>query len=132
MPCDLPPSFRGQAVKYSYKLKVGLQRLGAAVKMLHLPLRVMTWQGMYDTTQLNLACFIRKIFFLCVCVSPALGLSERKDEEEITAPNPFLKKHPKDSLLDQALEAMQVKSIILHPSCILYFINPLFSFHLVA
>ena len=43
LPGDLPPSFRGQAVKYSYKLKIGLQRLGAPVKMLHLPLRVMTW-----------------------------------------------------------------------------------------
>ena len=38
----------------------------------------------------------------------ALGLSECQDEEEIAVTNPFLKRNPKDSLFDQALEAMQV------------------------
>ena len=45
VPFELPPSYRGQAVKYSYKLKIGMQRVGAPVKMLHLPLRLMMWQG---------------------------------------------------------------------------------------
>jgi hypothetical protein len=45
IPSNLPPSFRGQAIKYSYKLKIGLQRVGASVKLLHVPLRLMTWQS---------------------------------------------------------------------------------------
>ena len=45
LPSDLPPSFRGQAVKYSYKLKIGLQKVSSPVKMLHLPLRLITWQS---------------------------------------------------------------------------------------
>ncbi len=47
LPSNLPPSFRGQAVKYSYKLKIGLQRVGAAVKLLHVPFRLMTWQSIF-------------------------------------------------------------------------------------
>jgi len=45
LPSDLPPSFRGQAVKYSYKLKIGMQKVGSPIKMLHLPLRLITWQS---------------------------------------------------------------------------------------
>lgn len=46
LPFDLPSSFRGQAVKYSYKIKIGLQRVGSPIKMLHLPFRLMTMQCM--------------------------------------------------------------------------------------
>lgn len=45
LPQNLPPSFRGQAIKYSYKLKIGLQRVGAPVKLLHVPFRVMALQS---------------------------------------------------------------------------------------
>ena len=39
----------------------------------------------------------------------ALGLPIYQDEEDVAVRNPFLKSSPKDSQLDQALEAMQVK-----------------------
>jgi len=90
LPSDLPPSFRGQAVKYSYKLKIGMQKVGSQIKMLHLPLRLMTWQ--------------------------TLGLPIYQDEEDVAVRNPFLKSSPKDSQLDQALEAMQLLSSRRSPS----------------
>ncbi|XP_057372870.1 RAB6A-GEF complex partner protein 2-like isoform X2 [Daphnia carinata] len=65
LPSNLPPSFRGQAIKYSYKLKIGLQRVGAPVKLLNVPFRLMTWQ-------------------LC-------GLPNCQDEQGIVVSNPFLK-----------------------------------------
>lgn len=119
LPCDLPPSFRGQAVKYSYKLKIGLQRLGANVKMLHLPLRVMTWQckcALFNHYYNSFNNFF--LFFLygkniwCTIIPSALRLPECQDEEDLIATNPFLKKNPKDSLFDQALEAMQVSKTV--------------------
>jgi len=90
LPSDLPPSFRGQAVKYSYKLKIGMQKVGSQIKMLHLPLRLMTWQ--------------------------TLGLPIYQDEEDVAVRNPFLKSSPKDSQLDQPLEAMQLLSSRRSPS----------------
>jgi len=90
LPSDLPPSFRGQAVKYSYKLKIGLQKVSSPVKMLHLPLRLITWQ--------------------------TLGLPIYHDEEDMVVRNPFLKSSPRDSQFDQALEAMQLLSSRRSPS----------------
>ena len=43
---DLPPSFRGHAVKYLYKMTVGLQDLHRPVRLLRLPLRVLVLSGL--------------------------------------------------------------------------------------
>lgn len=45
LPVDGPPSFRGQAVKYVYKLTIGCQRVNSAIKLLRVPFRVMVLQG---------------------------------------------------------------------------------------
>uniref|UniRef100_G3Q5W1 GP1 homolog, RAB6A GEF complex partner 1 n=1 Tax=Gasterosteus aculeatus TaxID=69293 RepID=G3Q5W1_GASAC len=46
VPVDGPPSFRGQAVKYVYKLTIGCQRVNSAIKLLKVPFRVLVLQGM--------------------------------------------------------------------------------------
>ncbi|RXN21557.1 RAB6A-GEF complex partner 2-like isoform X2 [Labeo rohita] len=41
VPTDGPPSFRGQAVKYVYKLTIGCQRVNSPIKLLRVPFRVL-------------------------------------------------------------------------------------------
>ncbi|XP_034297774.1 RAB6A-GEF complex partner protein 2 isoform X2 [Pantherophis guttatus] len=48
LPVDGPPSFRGQTVKYVYKLTIGCQRVNSAIKLLRVPFRVMVLQGLRD------------------------------------------------------------------------------------
>lgn len=45
IPTDAPPSFRGQAVKYSYKVIIGTQRLDKSTKLLRVPFRVLVLYG---------------------------------------------------------------------------------------
>uniref|UniRef100_A0A3Q3DZ60 GP1 homolog, RAB6A GEF complex partner 1 n=1 Tax=Labrus bergylta TaxID=56723 RepID=A0A3Q3DZ60_9LABR len=44
VPVDGPPSFRGQAVKYVYKLTIGCQRVNSPIKLLRVPFRVLVLQ----------------------------------------------------------------------------------------
>ncbi|XP_075774456.1 RAB6A-GEF complex partner protein 2 isoform X4 [Pelodiscus sinensis] len=48
LPAAGPPSFRGQAVKYVYKLTVGCQRVHSPIKLLRLPFRVLVLHGLKD------------------------------------------------------------------------------------
>jgi len=81
VPTDAPPSFRGQAVKYSYKVIVGTQRLEKATKMLRVPFRVLVLYGLNDISVYN------------------------ETTEEITPSNPFLNNQRKEnSVLDVALQ----------------------------
>lgn len=45
VPVDGPPSYRGQAVKYVYKLTIGCQRVNSPIKLLRVPFRVLVLQG---------------------------------------------------------------------------------------
>lgn len=45
IPKEAPPSYRGQAVKYSYKITIGAQRIGCPIKLLRVPLRVLVLYG---------------------------------------------------------------------------------------
>ncbi|KAK7116156.1 RAB6A-GEF complex partner protein 2-like [Littorina saxatilis] len=82
IPTEAPPSFRGQAVKYSYKVIIGTQRLDTATKLLRIPFRVMVMPGMND-------------------------LSVYNEGEEIRPSNPFLHNQRKEnSVLDIALQVM--------------------------
>lgn len=47
VPMDGPPSFRGQAVKYVYKLTIGCQRVNSPIKLLRVPFRVLVLHGMF-------------------------------------------------------------------------------------
>ncbi|CAG0879399.1 unnamed protein product [Cyprideis torosa] len=42
LPINIPPSYRGHSIKQSYKLVVGTQRPGQPIKVIRLPLRVLT------------------------------------------------------------------------------------------
>lgn len=54
VPVDGPPSFRGQAVKYVYKLTIGCQRVNSPIKLLRVPFRVLVLQGqMFTCVTLN-------------------------------------------------------------------------------
>ncbi|XP_025077254.1 RAB6A-GEF complex partner protein 2-like isoform X1 [Pomacea canaliculata] len=82
IPTDAPPSFRGQAVKYSYKFIIGTQRPGSATKLLRIPFRVMVMPGLND-------------------------LSVYNETDEIRPSNPFLHNQGKEnSVLDIALQVM--------------------------
>lgn len=93
--------------------------------MLHLPLRVMTWQCNHSIA-LKILYYDKEKTSFPILSYPALGLSDCQDEEEIAVTNPFLKRNPKDSLFDQALEAMQVSNAVVElfgvvPSFILFY-----------
>lgn len=45
IPSDAPPSYRGQAVKYSYKITIGTQRVNTVIKLLRVPFRVLSLSG---------------------------------------------------------------------------------------
>lgn len=80
IPTDAPPSFRGQAVKYSYKVIVGTQRHERATKMVRVPFRVLVLYGLNDISVYN-------------------------ESEEIAPSNPFLHNQRKEnSVLDVALQ----------------------------
>jgi len=45
IPGDAPPTFRGNAVKYSYKITVGTQKFNCPTKLLRVPFRVLVVPG---------------------------------------------------------------------------------------
>ncbi|XP_029439041.1 RAB6A-GEF complex partner protein 2 isoform X2 [Rhinatrema bivittatum] len=49
LPIEGPPSFRGQSVKYVYKLTIGCQRVNSAIKLLRVPFRVLVLHGLKDS-----------------------------------------------------------------------------------
>lgn len=81
IPADSPPSFRGQAVKYSYKLTIGTQRLNHPTKLVRLPFRVLVLYGMND-------------------------ISVYMDSDEVQPSNPFLQPQKENSVLDIALQIL--------------------------
>lgn len=57
VPIDGPPSFRGQAVKYVYKLTIGCQRVNSPIKLLRVPFRVLVLQGEWTFDRLWLSFY---------------------------------------------------------------------------
>ena len=45
IPFDGAPSYKGHAVKYSYKITVGTSRVQGESKLLRLPIRILVLQG---------------------------------------------------------------------------------------
>lgn len=86
LPGEAPPSYRGQAVKYSYKITIGTQRVNSPIKLLRVPLRVLVVSGVSD--------------------SSACG-----DSEDLMPTNPFLETQQKDTPLEIALQMLQVIKI---------------------
>ncbi|XP_040191709.1 RAB6A-GEF complex partner protein 2 [Rana temporaria] len=84
LPLSAPPSFRGQSVKYVYKLTIGCQRVNCPIQLLRVPFRVLL---LY-----------------------ALQSFQPPQEDEVAPSNPFLDEDEmskKDSrLLDSAVEIL--------------------------
>ncbi|KAK6639758.1 hypothetical protein RUM43_008033 [Polyplax serrata] len=83
LPCEAPPTYRGQAIKYSYKITIGTQRVNSAIKLLRVPLRVLVVNGVTDSS---------------VCCN---------DSEDLVPTNPFLETEKKDSPLEISLHILQ-------------------------
>lgn len=86
IPNDAPPSYRGQLVKYSYKIIIGAQRVNSPVKLLRVPIRVLPIceAGLVDAA------------VLC-----------NDTTEELTPANPFLEIRQKETPFDIALQTLQ-------------------------
>lgn len=84
LPLSAPPSFRGQSVKYVYKLTIGCQRVNCPIQLLRVPFRVLVLYALQGFQPLQ--------------------------EDEVAPSNPFLDDDEvckKDSrLLDSAVEIL--------------------------
>lgn len=87
IPTDSPPSYRGQLVKYSYKITVGTQRVNSLVKLMRVPIRVLP---------------------LAEAVLNEAGALCNETTEELTPANPFLEIRQKEKPIDLALQSLQV------------------------
>ncbi|XP_070543034.1 RAB6A-GEF complex partner protein 2-like [Ptychodera flava] len=80
IPRDAPPSYKGQSVKYSYKVTIGTQRVNSPTKLLRVPFRVLVVYGLGDTSVY---------------------------EENIKPSNPFLAERKQETtLLDMAMQVI--------------------------
>ena len=91
LPNEAPPSYRGQAVKYSYKITVGMQRVNCPIKLLRVPLRVLVVNGFQD-------------------------ISLSGDSEELAPSNPFLQVQQKESPFETTMQALQNLTAKRNPS----------------
>nr|XP_045613379.1 RAB6A-GEF complex partner protein 2-like isoform X2 [Procambarus clarkii] len=82
LPCDAPPTYRGQLLKYAYKITIGTQRLGAPTKLLRVPIRVIVLRGLSEA-----------------CVYSESG--------ELAPSNPFLHTPHRDTPRHTALQIIQ-------------------------
>ncbi|XP_033108085.1 RAB6A-GEF complex partner protein 2-like isoform X2 [Anneissia japonica] len=82
IPQDAPPSYKGQSVKYSYKVTIGTQRVNSPTRLLRVPFRVLVLYGLGET------------FFM-------------DPDDDFDTDNPFLQGERKpNSLLDQAVQVL--------------------------
>ncbi|EDV26488.1 uncharacterized protein TRIADDRAFT_54544 [Trichoplax adhaerens] len=87
LPYNCPPSYRGNNVKYAYKLSIGFQKLHSSMKLLRIPMRVININGVDDMQQ----------------------YMETEPTEIPT--NPFLSHLKKESsFLDNALEVLSIQA----------------------
>ncbi|XP_033227534.1 RAB6A-GEF complex partner protein 2 isoform X2 [Belonocnema kinseyi] len=82
IPSEAPPSYRGQAVKYSYKITVGTQRVNTAIKLLRVPFRVLSLSELPEITTCN-------------------------DSVDLSPNNPFMETQHRETPLDIALQTLQ-------------------------
>ncbi|XP_053989101.1 RAB6A-GEF complex partner protein 2 isoform X2 [Hylaeus anthracinus] len=82
IPSDAPPSYRGHAIKYSYKITVGTQRVNTAIKLLRVPFRVLSLSELPEITICN-------------------------DSVDLSPNNPFMETQHRDTPLDVALQTLQ-------------------------
>ncbi|KAK0164565.1 hypothetical protein PV328_003180 [Microctonus aethiopoides] len=82
IPSDAPPSYRGQAVKYSYKITVGTQRVNSPTKLLRIPFRVLSLSELPEVALCN-------------------------DSVDLSPNNPFMETQEREKPLDISLQILQ-------------------------
>ena len=108
LPLDAPPSYRGTAIKYSYKVVIGTQRFDYPTKLIRIPLRVLVVPGNpTDTASLEpFACKALKVY-------SSTGLNDVSvygESNELKPTNPFAARNQDNSILDIAMEILQTVS----------------------
>ncbi|XP_074650930.1 RAB6A-GEF complex partner protein 2-like [Tubulanus polymorphus] len=84
IPSEAPPTFKGQAVKYAYKLTIGTQRVETPTKLLRIPFRVLVLHGLND-----------------------ISVYTTGDGGEISPTNPFqITRKPENTICDIALQVL--------------------------
>ncbi|XP_060518902.1 RAB6A-GEF complex partner protein 2 [Cylas formicarius] len=86
IPTDSPPSYRGQLVKYSYKIVIGTQKVNCPVKLTRLHIRVLP---LPETVLSEGGAFCNETI------------------EELTPTNPFLEIRHREKPIDLALQSLQ-------------------------
>jgi hypothetical protein len=124
---EIPPSYKGQLVKYSYKITIGTQRVNSPIKLLRIPLRILVIDGKSSMFQssclknfsMKFRCILRhKSFWVhwsekWFTSFPFTGFPEVsacEDSIDLSPSNPFLDICEKDKELDPALQVLQVRS----------------------
>lgn len=112
LPVDGPPSFRGQAVKYVYKLTIGCQRVNSPIKLLRVPFRVLVLHGEPPGALAAWCgcCLLHAQAPDAAPLSPGLKDYQLPQDEAVAPSNPFLEEEEgakKDSrLADLATELL--------------------------
>ncbi|XP_065299174.1 RAB6A-GEF complex partner protein 2 isoform X2 [Dermacentor albipictus] len=55
IPSSVPPSYKGQAVRYAYKVTIGAQRVNALTRLLRIPIKVFVVEGLMEALKERLA-----------------------------------------------------------------------------
>lgn len=55
IPSSVPPSYKGQAVRYAYKVTIGTQRVNALTRLLRIPIKVFVVEGLMEALKERLA-----------------------------------------------------------------------------
>ncbi|CAD6231718.1 GSCOCG00001552001-RA-CDS [Cotesia congregata] len=82
IPSDAPPSYRGQAIKYSYKITVGAQRVNSPIKLLRIPFRVLSLSELPEVAICN-------------------------DSVDLSPNNPFMDTQERENPLEISLQTLQ-------------------------
>lgn len=93
IPHQSPPTYRGNAVKYSYKLTIGAQRVTSKISMIRIPFRVMSVDGYCPDTN-----------------------EDREDSDRLGPANPFLedirtKESPADIIMQTVQDLTSKRSV---------------------
>ncbi|XP_023241130.1 RAB6A-GEF complex partner protein 2-like isoform X1 [Centruroides sculpturatus] len=93
IPNEGPPSYRGQAVKYAYKITIGTQRVNAVIKLMKIPIRVLVLNNLSD-----------------------FNFHMESDEMQVAPTNPFLQSQQKESSMEIALQVLEMITARRNPS----------------
>ncbi|XP_077299870.1 RAB6A-GEF complex partner protein 2 [Arctopsyche grandis] len=88
LPMESPPSYRGLGAKFSYKITVATQRVNSAIKLIRIPLRVLSVSAITNMPDVSALC----------C---------NETTEELQPANPFLEERKVETPLDIALKVLQ-------------------------